>query len=345
MLMKRLRALKSALRRDEGILVYDPKDIYYLTGLEAEIFLVVSRCKLFLFLPEMLEGQFRQRLPDAEILPLRNFKKDFLIIKKYGVKRIKTDSKRISCHLAGKLKKIRGFRWIFSDKGTLIDKMRQIKDKSELLLIQKACKITAKTFGWISKRIRPGMTEEFVSGLIKRKMLEFGATGTGFEPIVAFGKNSGHPHHVSGQTVIGNRGVLLLDFGCSYKGYNSDLTRVIFLGRIHKLYDKISKIVSLAHKKAVRSIKPGRDIFAIDRIARDVINAHGYKKCFTHSLGHGVGLEVHEPPSVSSSARNKLKTGMVITVEPGIYIPEVGGVRLEDTVLVTGKGAKILTKI
>jgi len=165
-----------------------------------------------------------------------------------------------------------------------------------------------------------------------------------FSPIVAFGPHSAEPHHVNSRRRLAKNDTALLDIGCVYQGYCSDLTRTFFLGKICELQKQIYSLVSEAQTLAVKGIRSGRKASDIDGIARSVISRRGYGPQFIHSTGHGVGIDIHEPPRISNKDNTVLKPGMVITVEPGIYLPGKFGVRIEDTVLVTHKGNEVLTR-
>ncbi|MFH1282987.1 MAG: aminopeptidase P family protein [bacterium] len=343
---KRVETVQKKLKDYSGYLICDPVNLFYLTGFsDADVLFVICKNQLFFFLPEMLINQFKNRFPAARCIRLNKLPKDLDVLKKERIKKVIIDTKRISYDFGQKISKNKYFLYEFIKEDTILDKMRMIKDKYEINCISKACEIAAKTFKWVRGIVKMGMTEEYLARLIKQKMLSLGADGVSFEPIVAFGSNTSYPHYVSSNTKIGKQGPLLLDFGCSFKGYNSDLTRTIYLGRISKLYDKIYQIVSLAQEKAISLIRPGKALLKVDKTARDIIGSKGYKKYFTHSLGHGIGLEVHEFPRVSKKSSDKAASGMVLTVEPGIYVPGFGGVRIEDVVLVTNSGCDVLTEL
>jgi Xaa-Pro aminopeptidase len=184
-----------------------------------------------------------------------------------------------------------------------------------------------------------------VAGELERFLRLSGASKASFDIIVASGPNSSFPHHRTGERVIRNNEPVLVDVGADYLGYKSDLTRVFFSGKINILYRNIQEIVFKARDLAIRGIKPGKLAKDIDGLARSYIAKKGYGKYFVHSLGHGVGLEVHEGPRLSSKSGNILKAGMVLTVEPAIYIPDKFGSRVEDMVIVTRKGCEVLSGI
>jgi Xaa-Pro aminopeptidase len=174
-------------------------------------------------------------------------------------------------------------------------------------------------------------------------MKKKGATGLSFDSIVASGKRSSLPHGVASDKIIEDGDFLTLDFGCVYNGYCSDMTRTIVVGKASERQKEIYNIVLNAQMRALENIKPGMTGFELDKIARDVIIDAGYGEYFGHGLGHGVGLEVHEMPNVNPNAQNTLLPGMIITDEPGIYIPDFGGVRIEDLIVITINGYEVLS--
>jgi len=174
-------------------------------------------------------------------------------------------------------------------------------------------------------------------------MGKMGASGPSFDIIIGSGPNSAWPHHATSERVIKNNEPLLLDFGCFYKGYASDMTRTIFIGKPTDEYKKIYAIVESAHKAGLAAIRCGVSAFDADKACRDIISAAGYGDTYIHGTGHGIGLEIHENPYLNTKSKAVLKAGMAVTVEPGIYLAGKFGVRLEDSVLVTKKGCEILT--
>jgi Xaa-Pro aminopeptidase len=171
-----------------------------------------------------------------------------------------------------------------------------------------------------------------------------GATKASFDSIVAAGENAAYPHYITGDKVLRKNDMVLCDIGALVDGYCSDLTRTFFLGTISPLGRKVYDTVARAQKLAIQAVKPGVKAAQIDRIARDEIERAGYGRRFIHSTGHGVGVEIHEAPWVGGASQDVLEAGMIITVEPGIYLQGWGGVRIEDTMLVTKTGYEILTK-
>jgi len=226
----------------------------------------------------------------------------------------------------------------------LLEGIRAIKEPGELNSIRKAAEIVCKTFEFLLGFVRPGLTEKEITDKIDLVLRANGAEKAAFEPIVASGVSSSMPHYTPAkERKLRPDDMVLVDFGATYRGYNSDLTRIFFLGRISRKRKDIYEVVRAAQKRAIAKVKPGISASKIDKKARDVIAEKGLADFFGHSTGHGIGLEVHEPPVISSGNDSKLKPGMVFTIEPGIYIPGWGGIRLEDMVLVTETGCEVLT--
>jgi Xaa-Pro aminopeptidase len=222
--------------------------------------------------------------------------------------------------------------------------IRMVKDEGEISLLREAAAITDRCFYHLLKFIRPGMTEWEVAIEIEMYYKKNGCTACSFDPIVASGAGSSMPHYMpSMDKKIAHGDVLLIDMGCVYKGYNSDLTRTVFVGKIDRDIEAVYNIVYEAQGKALKAVRAGIDTGKLDDVARSIITEYGYGDNFGHGLGHGVGIEIHEMPSVKKNSSIKLKKNMVITIEPGIYIPGKGGVRIEDMVLVAADGSEVLT--
>ncbi|EAG2965084.1 peptidase M24 family protein, partial [Listeria monocytogenes] len=225
----------------------------------------------------------------------------------------------------------------------MIEALREVKDEEEIALIQQACHIADQGFEHILKMIRPGMTEIEVANQLDFFMRSLGATSVSFETIVASGLRSAMPHGVASEKVIEQGDLITLDFGCYYQSYVSDMTRTFAVGDPGDKLKEIYQIVLEAQEKVLAAAKPGMTGIELDAIARDHIASFGYGDAFGHSTGHGIGLEIHEGPNVSFRADKAFVVGNVITDEPGIYLPGIGGVRIEDDLLITETGNKVLT--
>lgn len=225
-----------------------------------------------------------------------------------------------------------------------VDKLRAVKEPAELRLIERACEISDAAFEAVAPTIEPGETEESVAWRLEKAMREAGAEGLAFDTIVASGPNAALPHHRAGERQVRQGEPIVIDFGARYKGYNADMTRTICLGAPDDQFRRIYDIVlgaQLTVAETVRADMTGADA---DKIARDIIEKAGHGDQFGHSLGHGIGLAVHEFPRVGPNAQDKLTEGMPFTNEPGIYIPGWGGVRIEDTVVMENGRIRTISK-
>ena len=225
---------------------------------------------------------------------------------------------------------------------SIIEKQRTIKDKEEIDNIRKACEITDKCFKHLLNFIKSGITEKEISYEIQRYFTSNGASGLAFDSIVASGVNSSMPHAVPTDKIIENGDIITLDFGCKYNGYCSDMTRTIFVGYVKEEIKEIYNLVLKNQKQTLEEMYDGANTKILFKMVENDFKIHKYE--LPHALGHGVGLDVHEEPSIGIRKENILKENMVITDEPGIYIPGKFGVRIEDTVLITKSGCEPLTK-
>ena len=224
--------------------------------------------------------------------------------------------------------------------------IRKVKDDHEIDLIRKSVALAEEAFEAVRGEIKAGLTENYLAGLMIFELRSRGASDASFPVIVAAGANSSLPHYRPGEALIQRDQPLLMDWGAKYKGYCSDLTRTFLIGRVSEKIKKIYKVVLDAQTAAIRFLRPGVTTLQADRVARDVIDRAGYGKHFGHGLGHGLGLEIHELPAMRKiGGEEELRPGMVVTVEPGIYLPGEGGVRIEDDVLITHSGCEVLTNV
>lgn len=227
-----------------------------------------------------------------------------------------------------------------------IKEIRAIKDDQELNILKRASNLGLKGYDVVVNNLKQGISEEELVCLLEKYWLNHGAK-CAFEPIIAFGENSAYPHHHSGKRKLKKGDTVLIDIGVEKDRYCSDMTRVVFFKKPNPKILKIYSIVLEAQKKALKICKPKTKITDLDKVSRKYIEDAGYGKQYTHRLGHGVGLEIHESPTICLyQSKNKLTlaNGMVLTIEPGIYLPGIGGVRIEDTVAITKKGHINLTK-
>jgi Xaa-Pro aminopeptidase len=226
----------------------------------------------------------------------------------------------------------------------LVEELRMVKDADELAIMQEAAELADRAFEHILTVLKPGMTETEVSLSLEFFMRQHGASAVSFDTIVASGERSALPHGKASGRVLKPGDFVKMDFGALYKGYCSDITRTVVLGKPEEKQKEIYDIVLEAQLKALEGIRPGMTGKEADALARDVIKRYGYGDRFGHGTGHGLGLEIHEAPRLSPLSDTVLKPGMTVTVEPGIYLPGYGGVRIEDDIVVTENGNRRLTQ-
>ncbi|HYK33043.1 MAG TPA: aminopeptidase P family protein [Streptosporangiaceae bacterium] len=221
-----------------------------------------------------------------------------------------------------------------------IDDLRIVKDEVELALLARACEITGEAFSAVMDRLRPGMTEREFAVALERVMVDLGADGPAFASIVASGPNGAIPHHVPSDRPFERGDLVTIDCGAKFGGYHADMTRTVAIGQPEAWQREIYDLVALAQEAGVAVAVVGADVADVDAVARDVIEGAGYGGNFTHGLGHGVGLEIHEAPWLGQDKTGTLADRVPITIEPGIYLAGAGGVRIEDTLVVhAGTGA------
>ena len=229
------------------------------------------------------------------------------------------------------------------DVSRAIVKARQVKDAAEIHLLREACRIAVEAFEELLPSLKVGRTESEVAAELNYLMQTKGASGPAFPPIVASGPNAALPHHATADRRLRDGDFLLIDFGARYRGYASDVTRTMVFGKPTEKQRRMYDVVLEAQQAAMDAMKPGADGKAIYELARDVIDGTEFKGRFIHGLGHTIGLAVHDGAGMGSLAGTTLEEGMAMTVEPGVYLVDYGGVRIEDDVLVTADGIEVLT--
>lgn len=285
-----------------------------------------------------LKGVRLERVKGAAVTGLENLKE--LNMKNI---RIGFESEFISYEGFCQVKKFLP-RALFIPATRTVEEFSAVKDKDELKAIERACEITDIAFGRILGYLKPGLREMEVAAELEYQMKMLGAEAPAFETIVASGWRSALPHGVASSKKIARGDFVTFDFGAIYDGYCSDMTRTVVIGKANARQKKIYNIVLKAQAAAIRKIISGAEASKVDAVARTIIKKAGYEKNFGHGLGHGIGLYIHSAPGLGPKSQDILKRGMVVTVEPGVYIPKWGGVRIEDDVAVTTRGGRILTE-
>ena len=335
---------KISMLNMQGMIISNPINIKYLTGIDAEGVLLITRKENF-FLTDaryLEHAQSILTINDGIIVNnITNISQDdyenfFLFCENVGFEENYITYATYKKYL--ERYKIHNFE----ETEYMIEKQRMIKDEEEVGLIEKACYITDACFKHICEYIKIGKTEKEIAFEIERFFRDNGADDLAFETIVASGKNSSKPHAIPTDKKIEAGDPITIDMGCKYKGYCSDMTRTIFAGYVPVQMQGVYDLVLKNELQTLQSMKDGANIRLITRMVENDFKLNDYD--LVHSLGHGVGLEIHEMPYLSSRNDNNLKANMVVTNEPGIYIPEHFGVRIEDTVLITKSGCINLTK-
>lgn len=350
-LAARVKALQARLKKQkvDALLVTNPRDIRYLTGFigDDSWALVPTKGGTVTVLSDFrFDEQIAREAPHVAVRMRKTSLGDELaeLRHKLHLKRINVqpDYMTLAQHetLADKLGKKR-----LRSKPDGLIRQRSVKDATEVTAIRRSLVIQQEAFRRIIHRLQPGPTEAAVAAELEMEMRMLGADGTSFPSIVAFGANASLPHAIPGQRRAKAGEVLLFDWGSKFGGYCSDLTRVVAIGKMSAQMREVYQVVLEAQMAAIAAIAPGKSLKAIDKIARDVITKAGYGEQFGHSLGHGLGLDIHEQPNLSPRSQGELEPGHVVTVEPGIYLPGVGGVRIEDDVLVTARGHEVLSDL
>lgn len=327
----------------DGFLVTGQNNIYYMTGFwgtSATVFISKTRC---LFVTDarytLIAKQFVQGFDIIESRdPLQEITK---VIQADKLERIGFDSQVSFAYYQNLQAVFAGYH--LQAQTNFMEALRMIKDASEMATIRKACSISDRAFTDVLDFIKAGQTTELqVANFLDFRMREYGASGISFETIVASGKRSAMPHGVASDKVIESGDMLTLDFGCYYNHYVSDMTRTIHIGDISDKEREVYQLVLEANQAVIDSVKAGMVRKDYDKAARNVITNAGYGDYFTHGIGHGIGLDIHEIPYFGRS-EEVVEAGMVITDEPGIYLDNAFGVRIEDDLIITEEGCEVLT--
>lgn len=344
---RRLSELRSSLSSYgvDALLITNPINRRYITGFTGSSgYVVVTKSRAVLLTDFRYKDQAPKQAIDFEVIehaaiPSESIRK---VLEEEQVKTVGFEQNDLTyggyLHYANELK---AFELV--PVRDAVESIRKIKDENELAVIQQACDLADKTFEHILTVLKPGVTEAEIALEMEFFMRKHGASATSFETIVASGERSALPHGVASERVIQGDEFVKMDFGALYNGYCSDLTRTVVLGKPTDKHKEIYDIVLEAQLAALDAIRPGVTGKEIDGIARNIIAKYGYGDHFGHGLGHSFGMEIHESPRFSKLSDDVMKPGMIMTVEPGIYLPGFGGVRIEDDIVITETGIKILT--
>ncbi|MBQ8869359.1 MAG: aminopeptidase P family protein [Oscillospiraceae bacterium] len=345
-----LKLIKTIPENIDAVIIFDSANKRYLTGVntdDAGTLIITKNSAYFIIDSRYIEVVGCSVTKDINVILQNELHSQIAeIFSEQYVKSFSIETQKTPISVAEKFKKeIKNATLDLSyDAGEAINKLRSLKDQTELELIKAAQKITDDAFEYILPKIKEGKTEKELALELEFYMRSHGADGVSFDIIFIGGANTSMPHGVPSDYKLKHGDLITMDFGADFNGYKSDMTRTVALGAVSDEQKKVYNIVLEAQEKAIEQVKEGMVCSEIDKIARDVIKSYGYGEYFGHALGHSVGLDIHESPNFSPKCDTLLKEGMILSVEPGIYLPKKFGVRIEDLVYVTEKGPINLTK-
>ena len=333
--------------KSQCVLFTNVKETFYLTGAEFDGFwLLLIKDKIYSVCSKMIEHQVREFFKNRNVniyVGVPFYKTVTEILKQNNINNLLVDIKYINAENFILLsEKLNQEKINITKKTGILDCVRVTKNEDEIEKLRKSCKIVSEVCNTIKGELKPGVSELD----IHFKVLELFAKShvvESFNPIIASGENSANPHHISSLRKITANDIVLMDIGCMYNGYCSDLTRTYFLDRIDDSRSKIWDVVKSAQNAVIKKMRAGLPIAWADKTARSVVKEAGYEDKFIHTTGHGIGIEIHEMPSLASNSEGVFLTHMAVTVEPGIYIEQNFGVRIEDTILIKENDCEVLT--
>lgn len=340
-LAKRMDSLREVLKEKklDAYLLTNLSDLYYFTDYKSEgYYALIGRKESWLFLPNLLFEQGKARTRGFICLEGKFFEELKKVMEKNKMKKIGFDPGQLPYSFGAALVKMG-----FIPVAGLVMNLRAIKDAFEMRRLRAANHLAARGAEFVRKRLKPGVREKQI-GADLAHFFDVEGDGIAFDLIIAGGKNGAFPHHITSDYKLKSGEGVICDIGATWEGYRSDLTRTFPLGRMPTAFTRVFSIVERSQKEGIRHIKPGVTAGSVDDVCRRIIDQEGFGKTFVHSTGHGVGIDIHEHPRIGPGAMDKLEAGMVITVEPGIYLPGQLGVRIEDTLLVTKSGSERITK-
>jgi len=342
----RLKKLwKSIGSHADGMLVTSPENVRYLCGFSgSEGTLLLTRDNGFFLTDGRYTTQARQEVIDFKIVTLKKkWKQIGSLTARLKITSLGYEARHISVTMLQELEKNTNACELHPVTAKL-DSLRSCKDAGEIRLLKKAACIAAESLAQVVPQVRPGMREIELAAELEYRMRLNGGQGCAFPTIVASGPRSALPHAATTDRAIRAGDLLTIDYGTRYEGYCSDETCTFIIGKPDARQKKLYDLVRQAHDLAIEALASGQTALAIDAVARNHLSKGGYGKYFTHGTGHGVGLNVHEFPTVSTASETILQNAMVITIEPGIYIPGWGGIRIEDTLVVRTQGCDYITR-
>ena len=345
--LTRLRRRLAQLELD-ALLVFSPANRRYLSGFTGtEGFVLIGREGAIVLVDPRYTEQARGQCPAFTIVEHNADTGFWPVLERQlaelGVRRLGFEGQHVTvAWLDEAREKVPAVNWVPTQR--LVEQLRMIKDEGEIAAIRRAQELTDRVFAEVLAGVRAGMSERELALRLWTGLLEAGAEDRAFVTIVASGVRSALPHGVASDKPIERGDLVTVDFGAYVDGYASDMTRTFVVGRASPEQRRIYDVVLQAEQAGVEAVRPGRTGKEVDAVARAIIEQAGYGQAFGHGLGHGVGLEVHEAPRLSKLGEDRLEPGMVVTVEPGIYLPGWGGVRIEDLVVVREDGPEVLTQ-
>jgi Xaa-Pro aminopeptidase len=342
---KRTRAIRRQLakKRISCLVVTNPANVTYATGFMGDDSWAVVTCsRVYLLTDSRYTEQAQAECPTCKIVDRAGPMAEAVAELVTKLKSVRTVTIEKSTSLAEFEQLKRAVKARLRTAANLIEATRMVKDESEIAAIKSAASIAAKSLRQTLSYIRPGVSESELAGMLDLQIRKLGARNS-FETIVAFGANGSRPHHQPSTKKLKKKDTVLIDFGAKYRGYCSDITRCFAVGAPTAFFKKVFDVVEQAQAAAIDKIRAGARLAEIDAAARETI-AETDLPVYGHGTGHGFGLEIHESPFLKAGGKGKLEAGQVITIEPGIYIPGKLGVRIEDDVLVTETGRRILTR-
>jgi Xaa-Pro aminopeptidase len=334
-----------ASERLQGFIVSGLPNVRYLTGFTGSSALLLAMpAEAVLFTDGRYTTQARQEVHGARVVTAKGPLVNMLngSVKRRRLRRLGFERRRIGFDLYQALQTGLPKCRLEPLEGTL-EKLRMVKDTNEIAAIRRAVELNSRVFEAALGAIRPGQTERDVAAEIEHDMRRQGGEKPSFDTIVASGRRSALPHAHPTHNPLRKNEFIIVDQGVILDGYSSDMTRTVALGSLGRKAREVYRAVLEAQLAGIAAVRAGVRAKEVDLAARKVLEKHGLEKAFVHSTGHGVGLEIHEPPRLGRTEKTRLEAGMVITIEPGAYLEDLGGVRIEDMVLVTAGGCEVLT--